>query len=249
MRAISPRRCRPEPPPGSRAPARYGLAEAQLRLGQLLLDGEGAPPDAAAALAWFQRSAAQGLPEAMNMAGRCLENGWGASVRSRRPPPPGTGAPPRRAWDWGEYKVRPTCSSMAAAWRRDQAGALRLVRQGGGAGPRPGDEPAGPAAQEEGWGVGARSGRRPRLVPPLGRGRLLPRPVQPRHAAGRRRAGPARRRTLVRGGRWPPHRPRARASMAAALGRSPRAAARSAGHTRAGSPPPDHACCCASHAC
>ena len=68
-----------EPAAWLESAARYGFAEAQLRLGQLLLDGEGAPRDPAAALAWFDRAAAQGLPEAMNMAGRCLENGWGGA--------------------------------------------------------------------------------------------------------------------------------------------------------------------------
>jgi TPR repeat protein len=56
--------------------ARYGVAEAQLRLGQLRLDAG----DGAAALAWFERAAAQGLAEALNMVGRCWENGWGADV-------------------------------------------------------------------------------------------------------------------------------------------------------------------------
>jgi TPR repeat protein len=42
------------------------------------LDGLGAPRDEACALAWFTRAASQGAPEAMNMVGRCYENGWGA---------------------------------------------------------------------------------------------------------------------------------------------------------------------------
>jgi hypothetical protein len=59
--------------------ARYGVAEAQVRLGQMLLDGIGAPRDEAAALNWFTRAAGKGAPEAMNMVGRCYENGWGAA--------------------------------------------------------------------------------------------------------------------------------------------------------------------------
>jgi uncharacterized protein len=56
--------------------ARYGAAEAQLRLGQLRLDaGEGL-----SARVWFMRAAAQGLAEALNMVGRCLENGWGGDA-------------------------------------------------------------------------------------------------------------------------------------------------------------------------
>ncbi len=58
--------------------ARYGLVEAQMRLGQMRLDGVGVPPDEAAALGWFRRAADKGSPEAMNMVGRCYENGWGA---------------------------------------------------------------------------------------------------------------------------------------------------------------------------
>lgn len=58
--------------------ARYGVAEAQLRLGQMRLDGLGGPRDEPAALDCFTRAAKAGLPEAMNMVGRCYENGWGA---------------------------------------------------------------------------------------------------------------------------------------------------------------------------
>lgn len=60
--------------------ARFGLAEAQLRLGQMLLDGVGVARDEIAALAWFVRAARQGDGEAMNMVGRCHENGWGTAV-------------------------------------------------------------------------------------------------------------------------------------------------------------------------
>ncbi len=82
--------------------ARYGLPQAQLRLGQMLLDGAGAPRDETAALDWFTRAARKGAPEAMNMVGRCYENGWGAPVDLAA----------AAAWyrlaaeaghDWGEY--------------------------------------------------------------------------------------------------------------------------------------------------
>ena len=82
--------------------ARYGIAEAQVRLGQMRLDGAGVPRDAAAALDWFLKAAGSGSPEAMNMAGRCYENGWGAAVELdtaarwyRRAADAGD--------DWGEY--------------------------------------------------------------------------------------------------------------------------------------------------
>jgi TPR repeat protein len=55
--------------------ARRGLPKAQLRLGRMRLDA-GQPLEA---LAWFRRAARQGDAEAMNMVGRALELGWGAS--------------------------------------------------------------------------------------------------------------------------------------------------------------------------
>jgi TPR repeat protein len=80
----------------------YGLAEAQVRLGQMYLDGVGVARDHAAALAWFLRAARKGSCEAMNMAGRCYENGWGAE------PDPATAATWYRlsadaGHDWGQY--------------------------------------------------------------------------------------------------------------------------------------------------
>ena len=59
------------------AAAEQGLPEAQVRLGRMLLEGQGIPKDEATALAWFQKAAEQGDAEAMNMQGRCYENGWG----------------------------------------------------------------------------------------------------------------------------------------------------------------------------
>jgi TPR repeat protein len=84
--------------------ARHGLAEAQLRLGQMRLDGVGGPPDPAAARLWFARAARQGSPEAMNMVGRAHENGWGTPVDEaaaarwyRRAAEAGS--------DWGRYNL------------------------------------------------------------------------------------------------------------------------------------------------
>lgn len=82
--------------------ARYGLAEAQVRLGQMQLDGLGAAKDPFAALSWFLRAANTGAAEAMNMVGRCHENGWGTPVS----------LPTAARWyqrsaeaghDWGQY--------------------------------------------------------------------------------------------------------------------------------------------------
>ena len=82
--------------------ARYGLTEAQVRLGQMSLDGVGVARDNAAALDWFLRAARKGSCEAMNMAGRCYENGWGVEED------PATAAMWYRSsgeagHDWGQY--------------------------------------------------------------------------------------------------------------------------------------------------
>ena len=60
------------------AAANSGLADAQVRLGRMLLAGEGVARDESAACAWFARAAEQDHAEGHNMLGRCLENGWGA---------------------------------------------------------------------------------------------------------------------------------------------------------------------------
>jgi len=78
-----------------RATAGEGLPAAQLCYGRMLLEGTGVPKDRAAALMWF-RCAAEGYAsdsispdsikpdsvksDAINMVGRCLDNGWGTAV-------------------------------------------------------------------------------------------------------------------------------------------------------------------------
>ncbi|WP_343616988.1 tetratricopeptide repeat protein [Novosphingobium sp.] len=70
-----------------RTAAQREIAAAQLVYGQLLLDGRGVKRDPVAALAWFERAAAQGEPEAWNMVGRCHEKGWGTPQDYRRAMP------------------------------------------------------------------------------------------------------------------------------------------------------------------
>ncbi|HEY5337396.1 MAG TPA: tetratricopeptide repeat protein [Rhizomicrobium sp.] len=59
------------------AAANSGLADAQVRLGRMLLAGEGTARDEAAAFAWFKQAAEANNIDAHNMLGRCLEGGWG----------------------------------------------------------------------------------------------------------------------------------------------------------------------------
>jgi len=85
-----------------RSAAECGLAAAQVRLGRMLLDGAGLRRDEAAAFHWFSRAAAQQDFDALNMVGRCHENGWGVPVDS------GRAAASYRAsadggHDWGQY--------------------------------------------------------------------------------------------------------------------------------------------------
>jgi uncharacterized protein len=57
--------------------ARFGLVEAQVLFGQVLLDGNGVTPDATTAFSWFRIAAEAGYAPGMNMTGRCLEKAWG----------------------------------------------------------------------------------------------------------------------------------------------------------------------------
>jgi TPR repeat protein len=59
------------------AAAGQGAVEAQLLLGQILLDGRGIQQDATVARRWFGIAAQGGSAMAHNMLGRCLEHGWG----------------------------------------------------------------------------------------------------------------------------------------------------------------------------
>ena len=84
--------------------AHHGLPEAQLALGQMLLDGHGVRHDRRAAMRWFRRAADAGLAEAMNMVGRCHERGWGVAAD-----PSAAASWYRRAadrgLDWGQYNL------------------------------------------------------------------------------------------------------------------------------------------------
>lgn len=67
-----------------RAAARMGHSEAQVVLGQWLLDGHGGDSDPPMALQWFLKAASQGHAMGSNMAGRCYENAWGTAAQPDR---------------------------------------------------------------------------------------------------------------------------------------------------------------------
>jgi TPR repeat protein len=59
------------------AAAGCGIAEAQIKLGRMLLDGDGISRDARAAFACFLCASENGDADGHTMLGQCLENGWG----------------------------------------------------------------------------------------------------------------------------------------------------------------------------
>jgi TPR repeat protein len=65
--------------PWVEAAAACGIVEAQVRLGRMLLEGQGVAKDERAAFACFLCAAEAGDLEARNMLGRCYENGWGTA--------------------------------------------------------------------------------------------------------------------------------------------------------------------------
>ncbi len=93
--------------------ARCGLVEAQLRLGRMLLAGEGVARDERAAFNWFDRAARKQDPEAQNMVGRCYEHGWGTAID------------PARAAEWYER-----AASAGHAWAQYNLGHLLLDGNG-----------------------------------------------------------------------------------------------------------------------
>ena len=85
-----------------RCAAECGVVAAQLRLGRMLLDGSGMERQEQAAFGWFARAAGQGDAEAMNMVGRCHENGWGAPLDLKRAAT-SYRASAEGGHDWGQY--------------------------------------------------------------------------------------------------------------------------------------------------
>jgi hypothetical protein len=61
------------------AAAHCGFAEAQVRLGRMLLEGDRLARDAGAAFACFKNAAEGGDADGHNMLGRCYENDWGTA--------------------------------------------------------------------------------------------------------------------------------------------------------------------------
>jgi len=110
-----------------REAAEAGSAEAQARLGQMLLDGDGVAQDMPQALGWFERAARAGHLEAANMVGRCHDLGWGTKVDKAR----------AAAWfrqaagrglTWAKYNYA-TLLALGEGVTEDKATALALFEE------------------------------------------------------------------------------------------------------------------------
>ena len=135
-----------------RIAANAGISEAQLRLGRMLLAGDGLPQDQSAAFAWFARAAATDDADALNMLGRCYENGWGVDIN-----------PPlafehflraaQRGHDWAQYNLG-HCYLNGIGVRRNPFQAFICYRQAAEQGHSRAMNLLG-RCYEEGWGVSA----------------------------------------------------------------------------------------------
>lgn len=101
-----------------RAGAEQGVAEAQAVWGQMLLNrgaaGEG--------FAWFNKAAAQGHLMALNMVGRCYDQGWGVGIDKLRAAECFRLAADR-GLDWGMYNFA-TALTLGEGVAEDKAAAL-----------------------------------------------------------------------------------------------------------------------------
>lgn len=110
-----------------RAAAEGGAVEAQLLLGQLLLDRADQGPAATEAVRCFSNAATAGHAMGMNMLGRCFEHGWGVPADKTKAATWYEAAATRRL-DWGMYNLA-TLLSLGDGVPRDLGRALDLFRR------------------------------------------------------------------------------------------------------------------------
>jgi TPR repeat protein len=110
-----------------RAAAGCGVREAQVIYGQMLLDGKLVKRNETLALHWFERAALAGDVMAINMVGRCLDQGWGVAAS------PHLAAPWFRkaaelGLDWGMYNLA-TLLTLGSGVPEDKLEALHWLRR------------------------------------------------------------------------------------------------------------------------
>ncbi|WBO22551.1 tetratricopeptide repeat protein [Sphingomonas abietis] len=133
-----------------RVAAEGGAVEAQLRLGQMALDGHGVPPSPVDALRWFGMAAKAGHPMGMNMVGRCLEHGWGTAIDTARAAD-WYRAAADHGLDWGFYNLA-TLLSLGDGVEKDPARALGLFAKAAALGHAKSINMVG-SFYEDGWAV------------------------------------------------------------------------------------------------
>ena len=107
--------------------AEAGVADAQALYGQVLLDGAGVAQDAAAALGWFVRAAAQQHLMGLNMVGRCYDLGWGTEPDKVRAAECYRVAA-ERGLDWAMYNYA-TLLALGHGVAEDKGAALAWLRR------------------------------------------------------------------------------------------------------------------------
>lgn len=133
-----------------RAAAEGGAVEAQLRLGQMLLDGDGIARSAVDALRWFGRAASAGSAMGMNMVGRCAEHGWG-TYADKALAAAWYRAAAERGLDWGMYNLA-TLLALGDGITEDRTRALALFRRAAALGHAKSANMVG-SFHEDGWVV------------------------------------------------------------------------------------------------
>lgn len=111
-----------------RAAADAGLAEAQVVLGQSLLDAGAATE----AVDWFARAAAQHHAMGLNMLGRCYDLGWGVMIDKVRAAECFRAAA-ELGLHWAQYNYA-TALALGAGVEEDKAAALAWLRKAAGHG-------------------------------------------------------------------------------------------------------------------
>lgn len=138
-----------------RAAAEGGAVDAQLVLGQMLLDSDAPAAAPREALQWFSLAAKAGHPMGMNMVGRCLEHGWG-TPRDMTAAAQWYEAAAARNFDWGLYNLA-TLLALGNGVSQDRKRALALFHQAAARGHAKSMNMVG-SFHEDGWAVEADRG-------------------------------------------------------------------------------------------
>jgi TPR repeat protein len=110
------------------AAALRGVHQAQVLYGQMLLDGKCVQRNPTAALHWFERAATGGNVMAINMVGRCLDQGWGVTPSPALAEKWFRKAAERRL-DWGMYNLATLLTLGEGGVPQDKSQAFFWLRQ------------------------------------------------------------------------------------------------------------------------